>query len=241
MKPTQLFYMEMIAREFSESDKRGCFIHVPISEFGVPGQSQWKKVEKENSIKFCQSLIDLYQQVEHINIDWVLMEDPKKPSICVPIIQNDEWLKKNYFDNEYSWEFVKELLSGHLHIPNAEKLVGPAVDKKSGYYLIAKEIGIDPATICPFDFHERLTAVLKIENKEIIDHVYLMDLENRKLYDMKVDINTYLQLAYEAKLFNCWQLVFVLKKDTEHYELMKRFLPQIVSPSFLHLEKFGIK
>ena len=84
MKPTQLFYMEMIAGEFSESDKRGCFIHVPISEFGVPGQSQWKKVEKENSIKFCQSLIDLYQQVEHINIDWVLMEDPKKPSICVP-------------------------------------------------------------------------------------------------------------------------------------------------------------
>ncbi|WP_298754793.1 hypothetical protein [uncultured Psychroserpens sp.] len=192
---------------------------------------------KQNNLSSTDILTALYSQVGQINFLWQLYEDD---SNTINSFKEDPWLKEHYFDNSYSWNAVKELLSGSLFVPPLEELLGRSNNYNAGYYVVAEHMKLDPNSFCPIDYHTRFTALLKIEENEIKDHVWLLDLEARELYDMNVTVEQYLNLAYQAKIFNGWQHVYVFKSKSEFYEIMKRFLPKILPHVDLNLTEFGI-
>ena len=68
-----------------------------------------------------------------------------------------------------------------------------------------------------------------------------MHTDAETMYDMEITIEEYLDLAYQAKGFHYWQLIYLFKEKSEYYELMKRILPKILPHVKLNLEAFGIE
>lgn len=233
------FYKQMIKGELMQSHKHdGYRITAPKTILGSPSTEKEILIFfKNNNLKPIDSLIDIYTQVQNINFHWELLEnDPD----TINQFKEDPWLKEHYFNYNYSWSVVKELLSGYLFVPPIEELLGRSDNQKTGYYVMAKSMGLDPNAFLPLDYHNQFTAVLKIKENKILDHVWLLDLETGEIHDMNITIEQYLNLAYQAKIFNGWQHVYLFKERSEFYELMKRFLPKIVPHIKLDLNDFGI-
>ncbi len=239
MDITNLFYKNMIIGELEESYLQGYAVMIQKTLFGPPmDNNEVLTIFKENELNSIQSLLNVYTQVQNINFHW---EPSDYDSNTTNLFKEDPWLREYYFDHGYSWSVLKELISGYLFVPPIEELLGRSNNQKTGYYVMTKRMGLNPNTFLPLDYHNQFTALLKIEENEIKDRVWLIDLEAEELYDMNITVEQYLNLAYQAKIFNGWQHVYLFKDQSEYYELMKRFLPKILPHINLNLKEFGIE
>jgi hypothetical protein len=191
------------------------------------------------------SLDEFYSELKEISVNWSIAEGatPIKPDTSLQF-KNDLWLDANYYKKGYSWEAVKILLSGSLHITTLpllvsdQELVATAMDNAT------TKVGLKVGDLRPFDFNEFAVACFKVEDGKLIDNVFLYTGFGgmpERLIDMGVTFEKYLDLAYKAKCFNYWNLIYCLKEETPHFELMKRFWPVIFRNLTPDLEEFGIK
>ena len=189
----------------------------------------------EYSIDLPQSLIDFYQQVAELSLTWELTDDS--------LILENEWLEKNYLNKGYSKEALKILLSGQLHIAEIEDILDLDKVKATGMFDAATKVGLKAGDLRPIDFNEFAVACMKVEDGVLLDNVYLytgfggLSVE---LYDMKINFEKYLELAYKAKCFNYWNLIYCLKDKVPNYELLRRYFPAIFPHLKPELEDFGI-
>lgn len=241
MDVKQFFHKQMISEELSKSKNHGCTLYIPYTQFGVPlDKGQLHSLQQKANVKLNVNLLAIYEKIEIINIQWEIYDKEGNSRDSSGQFKQDEWLIENYLGNEYSWEFVKELLSGAIFLPPCKRLLGLENNSEENYFVVLEQMKIDPKLFCPFDYQSQITALLMRADKKITDNIWILDLNAQKLYDMKIGIEEYLNLAYKAKLFNGWQLVYIHKKKTEHYELMKRFLPKLVPHLKLDLKEFSI-
>lgn len=239
MDVRKLLYKQLIRTELSKSKKNGCTLQIPFHAFGEEKSSDsLNQMQKKMGINLPETLLDFYQKVEYVEIKWTLFEEEGDARDNTDQFKNHEWLRENYLDNGYAWSFVKEYLSGSIFISSVEKLLNQ--DPQNSYYAVLEAMGLNPQEYRLFDAQSRATALLRVENNMIVDNIWIIDLDSRELYDMKVGIEEYLNLGYKAKLFNAWQLVYILGQKIEFYELMKRYLPMIAPHLDLDLESFGI-
>ncbi len=232
---------QMYRKEICQSKKNGCTLHAPGPSFGYPPEDQ--KVD-DLSLELPDILKQFYSQVADIELRYEISENTSagRPDTSIQF-KEDAWLKENYFDEDYSWEAVKILLSGHMQIASLDDMLDIEKVKACGLYEIAVQMGLETGSLRPFDFNEFATACLKVEDGKLIDNVYLYagygEYEPH-LYDMKLGIERYIELAYKAKCFNYWNLIYCAREDVYNYELMKRYWPKLFPQLTPDLEEFGI-
>ena len=237
----QLYYDEICL-----SEDNGCALYAPGPTFrGGQKVSEILAVANQAEIGLFSQLIELYTQVEHISLNWEIFDDEQDSAErdASPQFKQDAWIKENYFEKGYSWEAVKILLSGHLAISNLKSLLNIEDLKLTGVYQAATNLGLKPGSLRPIDFNEYAVACFKVEDGKLIDNVYLYTGFGglpTKLYDMSITFEKYLELAYKAKCFNYWNLIYCEKDKVSNYELMKRFWPKIFPHLTPDLEEFGI-
>lgn len=198
----------------------------------------WTDVKVNEELQLPPSLINFYESIELIQVAWVLDE---KELNLINILKKDEFLKENYFDLDFSWEVVRDMLGGVMMIATLEDLLNPELRKSQHhYYTMTNTEGYNPDEFLSFDRHWDLSACLKIEGDHVVDNVWLVHDNAEAVYDMGISIEKYLDLAYKSKAFYYWQLIYLFKDKTENYELMKRFLPKMLPHIKLDLTAFGM-
>lgn len=194
------------------------------------------EIVNHNELILPQSVLDFYEQTAKLEIVWELVESDKNTKQ----FKEDEYLIEKYLNNDYDWGVVKDFLTGYINITNSNDIFNPDFCKEQAYYYILKNKVENEDDFFPFAIQSDVTACLKKESKSISDNIWLIHTSAEQVYDMKISVEEYLQLAYEAKCIHNWQLVYLFKEKTEEYEIMKRFLPKIFSHVSLDLSKFGI-
>jgi hypothetical protein len=231
----ELFENKLVNEELAQSRLHGIKIVIPVRSI-LPNESHI--IHNITAPKFLESLYSAHRSLE---ILWNISNN-NQPTI--DIFKKDSWIKENYLDEGYEWSFVHEMLSGYINIQKLEDILKPEFCKEQGYYYKLKwKDGINADDYLPFDICSGMTACLKVENGKILDNIWLVITEDVDdcLHDMKVTIEEYLNLAYQAKLFRHWQAIFLWKNEYDRFELMKRFLPKIVPHVQLDLSSFGIE
>ena len=196
-----------------------------------------------NRSNFPESLNEIYKQVESINVFWQISLK-KRGEQLVESLKQDPWLKENYWDEGWDFRMTEERMSGLIQIQKLEDMLNPEFCKDQGYYSVIEHCidGENPDDYLPFDIHWTITACLKRENGKILDHVWLVNMEGKYLFDMGVTIEKYLELCYKAKGFYHWQLVYHYQdEDDQDYQLMKRYLPVLFPNVELELSDFGME
>jgi hypothetical protein len=249
MEIEYLFKEKLYKQEVSKSKNFGCALvsRGPVFLLNkLMNKEEIIKITQQDNILISQSLLDFYTQVYSLSFDWKIFEG-MNPSIQIdPSIQfkNSPWLKENYLDDGYSWEALSILLSGHLNISELKNIIDEDDLKATGMYQAAERVGLKAGELRPIDFNEYAVACMKIIDGELIDNIYLYtgfgDYPTA-LHDMGVNFEQYLQLAYKAKCFNYWNLIYCLREKVHNYELMKRYFPVIFPHLEPDLEDFGIK
>lgn len=202
------------------------------------GDFEYKEIEQQQLLTLPQGLIDLYSQISSIRIAWSLSALDEK---SIRKFQNDEWLKLTYLDKGYDWGVVNEYLSGFINITKPGDLFDPGFCSRQGYYYTLSNKGECPDSFFPLDICWSLTACLKKKDNILVDNIWLVHTDANDIYDMNIGVEEYLKLAYLAKCFHYWQIVFLFKEKTEFYDLMKRYLPKILPHIQLNLKDFGIE
>ncbi len=199
-----------------------------------------KQQEIKNTLNFNLplSLINFYNQTAKLEILWKIDETEENTKQ----FKEDPYLIQTYFNNDYHWGVVSDFLTGFVNITNANDILNSEFNENQAYYYTLKNNIKDENEndFFPFDIQSDITACLKKEGGTIIDNIWLIHTTAEKIYDMKLTIEEYLQLAYEAKCIYHWQLVYLYKNTAEEYEIMKKILPKIFSHVQLDLSKFGI-
>lgn len=210
----------------------------------APGPMFGEKKNIISNISIPESLSEFYKQVLELTISWKLVnKESKGGEEKENKYKNDPWLKKNLLDKGYSWEAVRILLSGSLNIPEFKSIVDLDFIKATGIYNAAENVGLQGGDLFPIDTNEFAVACMKVENGKLTDNIYLYTGFGGfpvALHDMGVNFEKYLDLAYKAKCFNYWNLVYCLGDKVPNYELMKRFFPVIFPHIKPDLEEFGI-
>ena len=234
-----LLYRQMVRAELSKSKKNGCTLKIPFHRFGEAYDVEYiDRQQREHRLNLPSPLINLYQNMKHIQILWTLFEEAGDERDNTDRFKNDPWLKEHYFDTGYSWDVVKEYLGGSIFISSLDELLNQ--HPESSYYVVLEAMGMNPAEYRLFDAQQRATALLKVEDGTLADRIWLIDVDARQLYDMGLSVEEYLSVAYRAKLFHAWQLTYVLREKTPFFELMKRYLPMLTPHMELDLKAFGI-
>lgn len=190
-----------------------------------------------NQMILPKSLVSVYEQISFITIIWNISS---KEGSGIEKFKDNPWLQENYLNKGYQWDVIHEYLSGYINITKAEDVLNTNFCKEQAYHYTLKNLNKNPEDFFPFDIHWSLTACLKKEGDTIIDNIWLVHTDGETLHDMKLTIEEYLHLAYKAKGFHYWQLIYILKEETFYHELMKRFLPKIFPHVDLDLKKFNI-
>jgi hypothetical protein len=236
----QLFYEKMCYDEIFESNylKSGGLV------IGDKEEVSTEEYTKQNDLLLIPSLIELYEQVKYVKLNWRIVDErSKNGKEREAVFKEDPWIKKEYLDNGYSWEAVKILLSGNLNISELKNIIDIEDVKATGMYDAAINVGLNGGDLRPIDFNEYAVACMKVEDGKLIDNIYLYTGFGGfpvALHDMKITFEQYLELAYKAKCFNYWNLTYCLKEKSPSYELMKRFFPVIFPHLEPDLEEFGI-
>lgn len=230
---------KMVGEELSKSRNHGVKIAIPTRSII---ENEAATVPDGSPIQLSETISEFYSKIDLVHIHWFIS---KRNQPTIDLFQNDPWLKKNYLDDGYDWGVVHEMLSGLINIQKLEDLLNPNYCKEqSFYYSLDYSEDYNAADFVPFDIHWHLTACLKKDSdNNLIDNIWLVYSEDSArpyVYDMQVSVEEYLNLAYQAKGFFYWQFVYMLKEKTEHYELMKRFLPKMLPHVKLDLSEFGI-
>lgn len=171
-------------------------------------------------------LAAIYSQVEQISFLW--RPDPEKSA---KIILQDPWLNAEYLSQGTELLVMMEELSGTMFVLPFEQLL----HYKDHVFWLNK----DGVKYYPFDVHYNLTACLKEENGVVENNLYLYHNRIPKVFDMKVTLLQYLDLAYKAKCFYNWQMAYINKSGMD-WEKMKRMLPKIFPHLKLDLGEFGM-
>jgi hypothetical protein len=175
--------------------------------------------------------------------------------------EDDPWLKSQYLesdsveddddfeededeeddddDYEEETETVSDILTGQISINDLEDLF----DENASNWMFSFALaGIQDNWDGYFvlETHWELVVLIKREGDRILDNVWVADPDTGTLHDMQVTFERYLELAYLAKGFRKWQLTYLLKEEAPDYELMKRYLPQLLPGIDLDLSAFGI-
>jgi len=200
---------------------------------------------KEQNLDFPDNLIDFYGQVGMLSIPWEIVgERVKNGHEREAMFKNHTWIKEHYFEKGYSWEAVRILLSGNLNIAGLQNIIDIEDLKATGIYQAAENVGLKGGDLRPIDFNEYAVACMKVDDCKLIDNIYLYTGFGGfpvALYDMKVSFEHYLELAYKAKCFNYWNLIYCLKDKVPNQKLMRKFFPLIFPHLTPDLEDFGIK
>ncbi|MEP0264729.1 hypothetical protein [Dokdonia sp.] len=207
-------------------------------------EEQLENILKQSEFSLPISVKKFYQQVTELSLNWEIVNERHRNGIeREAIFKRDIWIKQNLLDKDYSWEAVRILLSGSLNIPEFKNLIDIEFIKATGMYAAATKVGLTAGSLLPLDTNEFAIACMKHEDGELIDNIYLYTGFGEfpvKLHDMGITFEKYLDLAYKAKCFNYWNLVYCLRDKAPNYELMKRFFPVIFPHIEPDLEEFGI-
>lgn len=228
----ELFLNKML-EEIGYAFQHGVRLKTPVTH-GLPA----KELQNEFNLKLPQSLIDFYTQTSKLTLLWEIFEVDENTKQ----FKDNIFLKQNYFDKGYDWNVVKDMLTGYINITNSKDIFNTEFCKQQAYYYrldFTKDLG-NKDDFFPFDIQGHLTACLKKNGDTLLDNIWLVHEPSEKIYDMKITIEQYLQLAYESKCIYHWQLVYLFKQKEESYEIMKQFLPKILPHVILDLSKFGI-
>jgi hypothetical protein len=228
----EIFNDQMVDVELAKSRKHGVKVVIPVCSVLE------SEAENINSVLLPSSLVSFYGLYESMSFSWGISERHEESIIK---FKNDPWIKDNYLDQEYDWSVVREMLSGHIDIQRIEDMFNPEYCKEQHFYSTLTSIGEDnPDDFIPFDIHWSITACLKKQDGKYLDNIWLVHADSKKMYDMGVTVEEYLNLAYQSKgLFN-WPLTYLFKEKSKHYELMKRFLTRLVPHVELDLTSFGV-
>ncbi|CAL2055212.1 hypothetical protein [Tenacibaculum sp. 190524A05c] len=227
-----LFDEKLIFEELGDSPIR---ITTPKSSVR---KSKLKLKELFKNTLFPNSLSEMYNQISHISILWNIVDEEES---SVNQFKEDKWLKEKYLDNGYDWGVVNEYLSGFINITKSEEIFNADFCKNQGYYYTLSNREENPDDFFPLDICWDLTACVKKEGNEILNNIWLVHTNANEIYDMKINIEEYLNLCYKAKGFHYWQLIYLFKTKSEYYELMKRFLPKMLPHINLDLSDFDIE
>lgn len=243
---SDIFLDKLEMTEIGGSRRNGCAIACPGIVTG--GQALTERELEEQQVlaglRLSSALHDFYSQVKELEITWSIYEskDGKKTDNTA-IFKNDEWLQANYYDQGYTWEAVSILLSGSLFIPTSKDLLSTVFAQSTAVYDKAAKFGLPEGSLRPIDTNEFATACVKIVDNKVEDRIYLYTgfggmPEN--LLDMGIGFERYLELAYKAKCFNYWNLIYCLRDKVPQYELMRRYLPRLFPGVALDLTDFGM-
>jgi hypothetical protein len=225
-----LFLTKMI-QEVGFAFQHGVNIKTPITHALPPTKLI------HDGLMLPQSLIELYSQTSKLTVSWELQDT----EINTQQFREDTWLKETYLDQNYDWGVVHEYLSGFINITNAEDIFNPKFCKEQAYYYTLSDTEENQDSFFAFDICWSLTACLKTDGNNILDNVWLVHTDSKSVYNMEINIETYLNLAYQSKGFHYWQLIYLFKEKTAFYELMKRFLPRTLPHVPLNLKAFCIQ
>ncbi|MBX2950357.1 MAG: hypothetical protein KF704_13845 [Crocinitomicaceae bacterium] len=199
----------------------------------------------EKGLIFPESLMDFYGQVGMLSVPWEIVNERfQNGKERESVFREDSWIKENYLDKGYSWEAVRILLSGNLNISELQNILDIDDLKATGIYQVAEKLGMKGGDLRPIDFNEYAVACMKVEDGKLIDNIYLYTGFGglpEALHNMNVTFEQYLELAYKAKCFNYWNLIYCLKDKVPNQELMQRFFPVIFPHLEPDLEDFGIR
>ncbi len=233
------FYTQLIRQEIAKSRKHGCWISVPIQKRGMPhDEATLHSILQQKEVEIPEFLFNIYKDVQKIELYWQLSETEGKDTSH--LFTTDPWLIDNYLNEDYTWDFLKYYFTGSLFLPPIETLLGGNQNSGYGYHTVSKHMGIRPETLYPIDMNERYVSVLKQNDNKIENRVWLLDMDGRKIHDMGISVEAYFDLAYTSKLLFGWPSVFILKKNSEHYEFMKRYSRKLFPHLDLDLKEFGI-
>lgn len=224
-----LFLSDML-KEIGYAFQHGVALKTPVTISLPP-----KEIDYKNLV-LPKSVIEFYNQTSKLEILWEI-----HPSdMNLKQFQEDPFLKENYLDNNYDWGVISDYLSGYINITKIEDIFNPNFCKEQAYYYTLNSINENPDHFFPFDTCWSLTACLKKEGNNIIDNIWLVHTDAESIYNMKITIEDYLNLAYLSKGFHYWQLIYLFKEKVEFHELMQRFLPKMLPHISLKLEDFNI-
>lgn len=225
----ELFLFKML-EEVGYAFEHGVVIKTPVT-YALPPQKK-----ESDKLILPENLIDFYKQTSKLEVLWELQNTEENTNQ----FKNDKWLKEKYLDSNYDWGVVHEYLSGFINITKIDDVFNPNYCKEQGYYDTLSNLEENPDNFFPFDICWSITACLKNEGDKIADNIWLVHTDARTIYDMDITIEEYLNLAYQAKAFHYWQLIYLFKEKSEYFELMKRFLPKMLPHVKLNLKAFGI-
>lgn len=231
MKEVKKLFLRTMINELGYAEDNGFILDTPVTV----GMNPQEFIDSSNLL-FPKTLTDFYAQVSNLKVLWEIYESDENTKQ----FKEDEYLIEKYFNNDYDWGVVKDFLTGFINITHSNDIFNPDFCKEQAYYYILKNKVENEDDFFPFDIQSDVTACLKKETNSIIDNIWLIHTSAEQVYDMKISLEEYLQLAYEAKCIHNWQLVYLFKDKIEEYQIMKRFLPKIFSHVTLNLSKFGI-
>ncbi|WP_447951947.1 hypothetical protein [Chryseobacterium koreense] len=239
---SNLFYEKMCYEQIFHSDSLKCG---GLVTGGKDEKQLFLNEAEQHKISLFPALIEFYTQAKYARLNWrIVDEKSRNGKEREAVFKEDSWIKENYLDKGYSWEAVKILLSGNLNISELKNILDIDDLKATGIYQVAEKLGMKGGDLRPIDFNEYAVACMKVEDGKLIDNIYLYTGFGglpEALHNMNVTFEQYLELAYKAKCFNYWNLIYCLKDKVPNQELMRRFFPVI----FPHLEPdladFGIK
>lgn len=239
------FFDELYMEEICESKKHGCTL-TSIGPGLGSGISKKEIITKSNkvNIDLFRSLVDLYVQVEDIGFNWKVSENSSAGRSDTSIqFKEDTFLREHYLDADHSWEALKILISGHMQIATLDDILDIDKVKACGLYVAAEKVGLEAGSLRPLDFNEFAISCLKVEDGKLLDNVYVyagFGEYEPALYDMGIGLEKYLELAYKAKCFNYWNLIYCMKEKVHLHALMKHTWPMLFPQLTPDLEEFGI-
>lgn len=228
MNLRQVFGEKLVYNElYSNEDFGGGYpLQIGTIRYGVNSKS---KLKVQDIPYFSQSLKQelavIYEQVYEMFFLWELQ--PQSDTLILA----DEWLKKEYLEQGYDLPSMREELSGMMKLIPLDEMI----DDKSHVFWLNSNI----ERYYPFDVHYNLTACLKKWNGIVENNIYIYHNRIPKVFDMKVTIMDYLDLAYQSKAFYNWQMAYINRSGGD-WEKMRRMLPKIFPNLTLDLGRFGM-
>ncbi|WP_264536428.1 hypothetical protein [Flavobacterium sp. N1736] len=221
-------FLWTLIEEIGNAYTHGILIKTPVTVALPP-----KKLD--TTLNVDDSIMEFYSQTSRLELAWELTDTPENTEP----FQKNEFIIENYLTKDYSWSFMKELLSGYINITASDSVFNKEYNDQQAFKYTLDKLNITDDFFA-FDIQSSVTACFKKTGDHVSDEIWLIHTDAEKVYDMKIKLEEYLNLAYQAKCFKNWQLVYLFGKKASEYELMKRFIPFIFKHIKTDLSSFNI-
>ncbi|MGL5892337.1 MAG: hypothetical protein ACRC3B_20760 [Bacteroidia bacterium] len=234
MKNLKSLYLDKMLYDLCDIDQNGIPLKTQSTKAPLP-----KEVHNPMNYELPGSITELYNQFHFLEFHWFLQQK----DAVIERIKTDPFIQKNYLSKEeFTWEMINEYLSGYINITPSDQIFDPNFCKSQGYYywLSGNSKAGNADDFFPLDTSADVTACIRKENNGIADNVWLIYPDAEKVYNMNVSVETYFDLAYQARGMRMWQMVYLFREKSPHFELMKWFLPAINPNAKPDLTLFGM-